>query len=259
MEENNIKDLVKLVGKEVFNALKEAFELNKLEKVRVAIIGQTGVGKTSTINALFNTNLPVSHFGSCTQESKVVTVKTDKAVIEVIDMPGLWAGESESKKHWETYRKILPTVDSAVWVISAGDRALEGMQSALKIISSFSDENIINKIVFGINKSEHMHPEDWNVDLNLPSKEQEQNLENFCLTVKSAIQENFPNWNGVVKYYSAKKQFRLYELLEQMIIMASPDDRLKISRAANPKSQEEMVKNKMALELAKDLIDRGEI
>lgn len=259
MNQNNLQDLAKTIGVDVMNALKEVFDTNKSRKVRIAVIGQTGVGKTSTVNALFNTNLPVSHFGSCTQEPEPITVKTDKAAIELIDMPGLWAGEAESKNHWKKYRAILPTVDSAVWVISAGDRALEGMQSALRIISTFSDEMIINKIVFGINKSEHMHPEDWNSDLNLPSEEQEHNLLKFCLTVKSAIREHFPGWDGPIMYYSANKHFRLYELLEQMILTADSDSKLKITRAAAPKSQEDLVKNKAALELAKELISRGEI
>lgn len=242
----------------VVEKIKEIFSIDKNDKIRIAVIGQTGVGKTSTINALFNTNLPVSHFGSCTQSAESVVVTTPKGTIELIDMPGLWAGEAESIKHWKTYREVLPTVDSAIWIVSAGDRALEGMQNALRIISDFSDSDIINHIVFGVNKSEHMHPEDWNNLANLPSEEQEKNLEEFCITVKKAINEKFPDWNGVIKYYSAKKQFRLEELLEQMLIMASPDNRLKVYRVADPKSHEEKIEDKRALELAKEILKRGE-
>ena len=241
----------------VQKALKEVFS-NK-ETIRIAVIGEAGVGKTSTINALFNTNLPISHFGSCTQQADQVQAITKKGhKIEIIDMPGLWAGESETKRHWETYRKVLPTVDSAIWIISAGDRALQGMQNALKIISEFPDSDIIDHIVFGVNKSEHMHPEDWNNAVNLPSAEQESNLERFCNTVKQAICEIYPTWNGTIRYYSAKKQFRLEELLEQMLLTAAPEKRIKVRSVADPQLHQDKVEDKRALEIAKDIFERGE-
>lgn len=220
--------------------------------LRVAVIGESGVGKSSTINALFGTELPVSHFGSCTQVSETVSTKTSKGVpIEIIDMPGLGAGRAESRRHWKTYRQIIPTVDCVVWIISAGDRALEGMQRSLKTISGFSDSEIMDHIVIGINKAEHMHPENWNSMVNLPSEEQLKNLEKFCNTVKKAVQEIFPGWNGPIRFYSAKKQFRLNDLLEQMILLSSHDSKLKVAQAADPKSFEDCVEDKRALDLAK--------
>lgn len=254
----NIPDFIdaSIIGK-LQDVLKAAFSFN--EPIRIAVIGESGVGKTSTINALFKTNLPVSHFGSCTQEAGSVKAVTPRGVqIEIIDMPGLWAGEAETKRHWETYKKILPTVDCAIWVISAGDRALQGMQNALETMATFLDLSVVNNIVFGINKAEHMHPEDWNNLVNLPSAEQQENLNKFCTTVINTIHEKFPDWNGKLIYYSAKKQFRLNELLEQMLISATPDTRLKVIRAANPVSYEDKVEDKRALDVAKKMMKRGE-
>ena len=96
MNQNNLQDLAKTIGVDVMNALKEVFDTNKSRKVRIAVIGQTGVGKTSTVNALFNTNLPVSHFGSCTQEPEPITVKTDKAAIELINTTNNTNEETET-------------------------------------------------------------------------------------------------------------------------------------------------------------------
>lgn len=246
------------LNSKIVKTLKEIFLKDTSKTVKIAVIGECGVGKTSTINAIFNTNLPVSHFGSCTQVAETVKVKTKKGEIEIIDMPGLWAGEAETIRHWETYRKIIPDVDCAIWIVSAGDRALEGMQNALRIISGFSDHDIINRIAFGVNKSEHMYPEDWNTSLNLPSTEQENNLQKFSVTVKKAINEIFPNWNGRIVYYSANKHFRLDELLEQMLLTSSIDNRLKVARVADTKKFEEKVENQRVLNVAKDMLRKGE-
>ena len=244
----------------IVNALFERFHSADSQPIRIAVIGEAGVGKTSTLNALFQTDMPVSHFKPCTQKAEIIRTKTKKGIpIEVIDLPGLWAGEAETKRHWETYKKVLPTVDCAIWVISAGDRALEGMQQALRNIASFSGDNFMNKIVVGVNKAEHMYPEEWNTAINQPNETQEKNLILFCDYVKTTIQEIFPHWNGEIRYYSAHKQYRLDELLEQMLITAtkfSSENALKIARAADPVDATELITDRRAYNLAQDTINK---
>ena len=254
-EEGNSPDLIS----SIINTIKQCFVRDKEEPIRIAVIGEAGVGKTSTINALFNTDMPVNHFKPCTQEAEIVKTKTAKGIpLEVIDLPGLWAGEAETLRHWETYKKVIPTVDSAIWVISAGDRALEGMQRALRNIASFSGEEFISNIVFGINKAEHMFPEEWNTSINQPHPEQAKNLDKFCDTVRTAIREVFPNWNGVVRYYSALKQYRLDDILEQMLLTARKEDVVKIARAADPADATELIEDKRALKVAYNMINTPE-
>lgn len=259
MEKNIFGTLSDFIDESVWlpirNALFKAFSEEKEDLVRIAVIGESGVGKTSTINALFNTDLPVSHTGSCTQNPDPVQVTTEKGTIEVIDMPGLFAGEKESIRHWETYRKVLPTVDCAIWVVSAGDRALEGMQRALEIIGKFPDSNILERIVFAINKAEHMYDEEWDNKVNLPSKVQSYYLEVFCETVRKAIVEKFPDWKGTIKYYSALKHFRLDELLEAMLLTAGSDNIIKVYRMADTKKYEDIVRDKRALEVAQGMVE----
>lgn len=257
---HEMKEEAKVTLWEVMKNLHEDLLSNNRQPIRIAVIGETGVGKTSTLNALFNTKLPINHYAPCTQQAETIQTRTSKGVpLEVIDLPGLWAGEAETKRHWETYRSILPTVDSAIWVISAGDKALEGMQKSLRTIAEFSEETFLRKIVFGVNKAEHMYPEKWNNAINQPDPEQEENLRRFCVTVQNAVTEVFPDWTGEVCYYSALRQYRLNELLEQMLLAATRTDKksvLKIVQAADTADATELIEDKRALELGRELDNR---
>ena len=243
-----------------------ARSLSEQEPIKIAVIGEAGVGKTSTINALFDTNLPVSHTKPCTQVAGFQSVRTKKGEpITIIDMPGLGDVESASDRRWQTYKETLPNVDSAVWVLSAGDRALESMQTSLRKIAKFSNDSIMERIIFGVNKSEHMYPEDWNTRANLPSRGQTANLQEFCRTVEKAVIEVFPRLKVTIKFYSAIKQFRLDELLEQMLLAAPQERRIKLYQSSNTKNYEECVDPRV-LSVAKremaaqpSFYDRGEI
>lgn len=240
------KQTIGKIKKELFDSL------SNQDPIKIAVIGECGVGKTSTINAIFNTTLRVSHTSAGTKKAEFNNVFTKKGEpITIIDMPGLGEVESVSAKHWETYQTVLPTIDSAIWVVSAGDRALESMQSSLKAIAKFSNDNLLERCIFGVNKSEHMYPEDWNNGANLPSVEQSKNLIGFCRTVENAIREVFPRLKPVITYYSALKQFRLDELLEQMLLAAPENRRPAIYKTSDVKKYDDMIQDKRALEVAK--------
>src|SRR4051812_42440785 len=64
---------------------------------RIAVVGECGVGKSTTINALFNAGLEVSHTRACTMKDIEMTIDLsenpqERRQLIVYDMPGL--GES---------------------------------------------------------------------------------------------------------------------------------------------------------------------
>src|SRR4051812_30259337 len=60
---------------------------------RIAIIGETGVGKSSTLNSLFKAGAPIDDIRPCTSETSEYAAVTEMngthGPIRVFDLPGL--------------------------------------------------------------------------------------------------------------------------------------------------------------------------
>jgi predicted GTPase len=192
---------------------------------QVAIIGECGVGKTSTINALFGAGMPVSHFEPCTKDAIGNRYQTPSGeFITVYDMPGIGESIQADRQIIDIYKKIYPQVDVIMWIVAAGDRQLAMMQHLLLQIAKETGSSGLQRLVFAINKADVMYPNDWNTRINLPSQEQSQYLQGFSNTVLQRIREIIPKWSGAIPVYSAIKAYNLKELLLTML-QASPKGR----------------------------------
>ena len=71
----------------------------------------------------------------------------------------------------------LPQADAILWVHPANDRMLEYTQT--KIVELFHGElrRYVDRLVFGLNKADDMHPKDWRYHANIPSDAQVVNLQ----------------------------------------------------------------------------------
>jgi len=92
------------------------------KQIKVAIVGQPNVGKSSLINAIGNAKLHVGNFTGVTVEKKEVFIKSDLFDIKMTDLPGIYAlnaytpEETVSKNFLlnEQYDIILNVVDANV-------------------------------------------------------------------------------------------------------------------------------------------------
>lgn len=207
---------------------------------RIALIGFTGVGKSSTINALFNAGQEIGHVRACTQEAHevqgdVTEYTGHKGSIIVYDMPGLGEDIRADEKHLATYAAVLPRVDVAVWTFHAGDRAMTPMQQAILTLQRHIGTEFTSKLLFAINKADAIAPGEtaWRTQFNLPSKEQAAHLEDFERYVGEKVAQVIPNWQGNIVTYSARQRYRLEILMTAMVEAASSSRRWTLEQRAD--------------------------
>ena len=198
---------------------------------RFAFIGETGVGKSSTLNALFNAGLDVSHIEACTQTVRGVEVSLNEVegvngALIAYDMPGLGESRLKQKEHIALYEQVLKDVDVALWILDAQNRAIASVQQYLETELRAIHPKLLDRMVIALNKVELVHPGEaaWHPLANLPSEEQEENIKGRIRDVQRKIREVLPNWQGTVIGYSANKRYNLPQLFDAMMD-AAPNKR----------------------------------
>lgn len=183
----------------------------------IAVIGETGVGKSSTINAIFNGGLPVSNTRACTQEAQEIVAQCGLPV-RIVDMPGLGEDVAADRRHLETYRSVLPGADAVLWIIKADNRAMTHVQTSLRRLVN-SKALAPRKLVIALNQVDALQPGNWDDTINLPSPEQQESIDARRADVVTKIRQvvkRLPERQIVA--YSALRFYNLEPLLEAMLL-----------------------------------------
>lgn len=207
---------------------------------RIALIGFTGVGKTSTLNALFNAGRPISDVRACTQEAHelradVAEYTGARGKVIVYDMPGLGEDITADKKHLGTYERVLPRIDVAVWTFQAADRAMSPMQSALLNLAEHLGPSFLPKLMFAVNKADATAPGEgaWNTTINVPSPQQRKNIEEFERYILEKVHQVAPRLKPEIVTYSARRRYRLDVLMTAMVASIPPARRWVLDQRAD--------------------------
>lgn len=101
----------------ILDKLKQETELPP----KVAVIGKAGVGKTTTINNLFNAEMKTSPttVGTVEAEVKEFTLSTG-GTLTVVDLPGYGRSQGEDREYEKIYQELIPSCD-LVFLVLQGD------------------------------------------------------------------------------------------------------------------------------------------
>ena len=212
------QELSQLLGLERAKQLLIAMKQEVKKPPKIAVIGQAGVGKSTTINSLFNLQEKVSHTTTGTTEASENTILLPEGgQLSIIDLPGLGEDIELDKKYKEIYRAVLPSADVVLYVLQADMRALKMDQEILRDIVQNVMGDLKNRLVVGLNQVDKIGPGNWNEKFNRPSPEQEDNIQRRCEDTQQKLSESLSIKVEQIEYYSALKRYRMYQLLTAII------------------------------------------
>ena len=128
-------ELSRLLSQEDLTKVEAKFSTEMQRPPKVAILGQSGVGKTTTVNAMFatdwNTN-PVE-VGTEAAQDAIVSLPSGGR-INIVDLPGYGRSISEDVRYEQIYQEVIPECDLVLLVIQAdrGDLA-DDMEMIIKL------------------------------------------------------------------------------------------------------------------------------
>jgi len=133
---------------------------------RVSVIGQTGVGKSSLINALFGTKLKTNAVQPCTKEIEEIPIKNPQGnTLLFYDLPGIGESEEADSTYLQRYREHLEHSDVVLWAIHADNRSVMfDLQALKKLINDYDRDRqavLVSKLTFVLTKADVLHPPAW--------------------------------------------------------------------------------------------------
>lgn len=201
--------------------------VDQMPPIGIGLIGEAGVGKSSTINNLFSVDLEVGHAVAGTKEPRWLEIDLgDRGQVRVLDMPGLGESIEADERYREFYLSELPKLDVVVWVIAAEHRAMRPIQDALQMLARELGPQFTDRLLIAANKVDLIHPgpTDWSPQFNSPSKQQRDYLQQRLTEIEAAVRYVLPKWKNTTVAYSANRRWQLEHLLNAMLT-AVPDER----------------------------------
>ena len=150
----------------LYDRVKKILEQEEKTPFTVSIMGQTGVGKSSLINALFGTKLDVSATSPGTEKIEEIYITGSLGhKLLFYDIPGIGSSKRADEKYLAEYEQKLIESDVILWAILCDSRSFSYDLDALDIlfasITKLSRTEILSKMIFVLTKVDILIPPPW--------------------------------------------------------------------------------------------------
>jgi predicted GTPase len=135
------EEMRKILSEDELNLVLGKFRQERQLPPKVAILGKAGVGKTTTINSVFNAQWKTSHtiVGTTKAQMKEFALSTG-GTLTVVDLPGYGRSVAEDREYEKIYQEMIPSCDLVFLVLQANARDLtDDQEMILKITEWLKD------------------------------------------------------------------------------------------------------------------------
>lgn len=187
---------------------------------RIGIMGKSGAGKSSLINAILDNQLcEVGHVGGCTRYFQEETVTIEGKEIIFMDLPGVGESIKRHQEYEKLYAEQLSELDLIVWVIKVDDRANSVDE---ELYQSLVARYKKSRILFVLSQSDKAAPcREWDYDRYQPSEKQIETIKANQLRICQAFRAKPDDVIPVACRYSRKEvrfvRYNFAQLLFQII------------------------------------------
>lgn len=203
-------------------------KMNRLgyDTVDVLITGSTGVGKSTTLNCLFEKNVAKVGYGVDPETMEIASYIRGNH-IQVWDTPGFGDGVEQDKKHAKKLIDLLNTriagddsyafIDMVIVLLEA---SLRDMGTAYRLINEVIIPNLKDgkRIIIGLNQADFaMKGINFDYNKNEPNEELIKFLNEKVSSIKRRIKEATGLNDVDVIYYSAETGYNIKRLLDLLI------------------------------------------
>lgn len=206
---NAIDILPKDIRDSVFNRIKNIIDYEPV----IGVMGKTGAGKSSLINAIFKGNVcPVSDVEACTRETKEIKIEFGHRSLRLIDIPGVGENANRDNEYEALYKRLLSKMDLILWVIKGDDRAFSADEHFYQQVLKPAGGD--KKTLFVLNQIDKIEPfREWDIAHNQPSPNQQINIRKK----EAYLIERFGFTEHPIISVSANEKYNISKLVEEMI------------------------------------------